>query len=169
MGNLINLGKEETAKLPNGNNYKRVYSYSTAYSALTTILDISGSGFLKSAFNAAQQIGYAQIKITIDGTVILNLNNTVANLDAFCSQGIVDVVGRYSSSMYLPIVSLTTLSNSSLSGVRSVELGLSTEQPCEAFGGIFVIPELLLFEKSLKVEVKKQQTDTYSIIEYYLD
>ena len=50
MGRIVNLGKEQTAKIPNGLNYKFVYTDNLNFGSLAEILNIQGSGFLKSAF-----------------------------------------------------------------------------------------------------------------------
>lgn len=174
MGNLINLGKEVKASSPNGLGYKYCYNNSGAISTLTEVVNVSGSGFLKSAYNIAQSGSpYAQIKIEIDGVTIINLNNTVTKLSANGAHGIVDTFESGSSSVgYYTLPLCTNVGvgiEDSLYNVRDYTFNNASEQAITSAGALFVLPDFLRFEKSLKVSVKKETNYVLSVCEYYLD
>lgn len=180
MGRIVNLGKEETIKLPNGKGYRKIYD-TTVRTSLTQILSVSGKGYLKSAFNVNSSDNtafYSQIQIVIDGTVVLNINNTTQELSNSYAQGITDQVD-YSvsngSNAQLPLGGLYNLNAICLVGsfgrVGSVPIAFpsASEQSPDGAGGLFLIPELIRFNTGLSISVKKEDTAVVTVCEYYLD
>lgn len=177
MGNLINLGTEIVATIPNGNGYKFQLN-SSIYTKLTQILSVTGSGFLKSAFianaSAPSSAYYSQIKITIDGNIVLNLNNTTNELGNSYAQGITDNINYSGSNALLPlvegnIVGINIASSTNRVGSIPIIFPSTIEKPLDAAGALLIIPELVRFEDSLVVEVKKESDMVKSVCEYYLD
>lgn len=182
MGRIVNLGKEEIIKLPNGKGYRKIYD-TTVRTSLTQILSVTGKGYLKSAFNVNNGGGvsgdyYSQIQITIDGAVILSINNTATKLNNSSAQGIVDQISYGVSSngnAQFPLGGLYSLSTSNLVGsfgrVGSVPINFpsASEQSLDGAGGLFLIPELVRFNTGISISVKKESTAIVTVCEYYLD
>lgn len=176
MGRIVNLGKEEVVKTPNTLGYRGTLNQ-TAYTSLTNILSVSGSGFLKSAFNLVYSAGpyYAEIKITVDGVVILDINNTASELGANCAQGIVDHIemGYSTGSAWLPLCPSGCTAAYLVGSVQRstlFTLPSAITQAADEVGCLFLIPEPIRFESSLEIAVKKEQASgIYTGIEYYLD
>ena len=121
---------------------------------------------------------YSQILITIDGAVVLSINNTATKLVSGCAQGIIDQVNygvSSSGNVQLPLGGLYNLSPSNFVGsfgmVGSVPINFpsASEQSLDAIGGLFLIPELIRFNTGLSISVKKENTAVVTVCEYYLD
>jgi hypothetical protein len=178
MGRIVNLGKEVTATSPNGKGYRKLYD-ANAYSSLTQILSISGSGFLKSSFNVNSVSAgnyIAQIQIVIDGETVLNIRNNPTPLNNLCAHGIADQILCGLGSAGLPILPVCgslpgTAINGSLAAIATTPLlyPYSEAQLAAGDGGLFIIPHPIRFNTSLAVSVIKDSSNLKTVCEYYLD
>lgn len=174
MGNLINLGKEAGLKVPDGKNYRFLIDQN-AYPDLTDVVSILGSGFLRSAFtyNSGANTRMSQIKIEIDGFVILDLNNTLELLGSKYAKGFAQYqnVGGGSTAIFaLPhIFNAASTVGASVTNSGNYVFGSDATQNISTLGCLFFIGANIRFEKSIKISVKKGVNDLKTVCEYYLD
>ena len=171
-GDIIRIGDKA-----DGLDFRRIVITETI-PTLTTIVDINGRGYLKTALVAKYAASDAQIIVTIDDKIIFGTNLGVVGKGNFvrCTIGLAQkVVGWYSSEgtyldgLYYPCHHL------SLRNVVSGNYPSSNLIDVTTNGNVLLIGELIKFRKSLKVEIVNADTNTgtevshsHNVVEYYL-
>lgn len=142
-------------------NMRRITSENL--SALTTVVDITGSGYLSDCYINVRFANNVQLIITIDGVIVFGMNPykiTDSN-----------TVGVVRNAMHFD---QQTIPYKNFHGIEIYSIYNSNAFPHKTlknitYSEVFVLGELLRFEKSLKIEAIAPNSYASLNILYYLD
>lgn len=147
---------------------------------LTTILDISGSGWLKTAVIYGDGEGH-QIKITVDGTMIYGTNPlTIASRGSAYDYRVFGIARMkcsqdydYGKSTYYDTIEgiRDRITVGSYTIPKAGEFPSSVLKSFDQYspGCLYLTGEMIKFKTSLKIEVMKKPSGGCAVVEYYLD
>ena len=167
-GDIIRIGDKA-----DGLDFRRIVITETI-PTLTTIVNINGKGYLKTALVAKSTANDAQIIVTIDDKIIFGTNLGVvgwASSSPRYAIGLAQKVVGYCSadSLYLDGLYLPCY-YSSLRNIVSGNYPSSNLIDVTQSGNVLLIGELIKFRESLKVEIVNADpaSKSHNVVEYYL-